>query len=147
MRSSGAGMNADLIIRFPWPNIKDLGSNGQQGNWWKKVKARKAAREYGHLITLNALRCYRIEAEAAGGYGRFQVPADTPEIEVFVAIHPPDRRRRDIHNFPEVFKPSIDGIQDAIGIDDSRFAVHYPPRFSEPVKDGAIIVTIKHPKG
>lgn len=140
-------MKPDLILRYPWPDIKNLGGNGQQGRWWAKAKARAKAREYSRLITLNALRCYRIEAQAAGHTGGFSVPADTPEVEIFVAIHPPDRRRRDPHNFPEVFKPSIDGIQEALGIDDSRFAVHYPPRFSEIVERGAIVVTIKQPKG
>lgn len=130
-------MPGDLILRFPWPNIRLLGGNNQHGNFYARIKARKQAREYGKLIGLSGLRSYRIENSAA-----FKLPADQP-INVRIAYHPPDRRRRDAQNMPETLKPHIDGIADALGVDDHRFRVHYPPDFGPVTPGGAVVFAIE----
>jgi lambda repressor-like predicted transcriptional regulator len=37
----------------------------------------------------------------------------------------------------------IDGIADALGVDDSTFEIHWPPRFAESVHKGQIIVELR----
>lgn len=54
---------------------------------------------------------------------------------------PPDRRRRDMDNLLASCKGLLDGIADALGVDDSRFAITLALT-SEPVKFGGVRVTI-----
>lgn len=70
-------------------------------------------------------------------------PAATLEFQ----FHPPDRRRRDLSNMPATAKSQIDGIAQAMGCDDEGFRCIWPTAFSEPVKGGCVIVTIKTTKG
>jgi crossover junction endodeoxyribonuclease RusA len=72
---------------------------------------------------------------------RGRVPASGLRFEFF----PPDRRRRDIDGCIGALKAAIDGIAEALGIDDSRLAMKFPERFGEPVKRGLIRVTIEIP--
>lgn len=59
------------------------------------------------------------------------------------AFLPPDRRRRDLAEVISASKAAIDGIADALGIDDSRFRMRFPEAFGEPTKGGAVIVTVE----
>jgi len=55
-------------------------------------------------------------------------------------FYAPDKRRRDDDNIIASMKAARDGIADAFGIDDHRFAVTY--KFCEPEKPGRVEVLI-----
>lgn len=66
------------------------------------------------------------------------------KVCVSYTFHPPDKRRRDLDNLIASCKALSDGISDAIGIDDSKFVPTY--QMGEPIKGGAVIVTIEEMK-
>jgi crossover junction endodeoxyribonuclease RusA len=55
-----------------------------------------------------------------------------------IAFLPPDNHRRDLDNMIASFKAGLDGLSDAIGIDDSEFSYEFSR--GEPVKNGNIIL-------
>lgn len=57
-------------------------------------------------------------------------------------FHPPTKRLPDLQNMPHTMKAHIDGIADALGIDDKHFLCVWPMQFAEPVKGGLVVVTI-----
>lgn len=63
-------------------------------------------------------------------------------LQMFICIHPPDRRRRDDDNVLASLKAARDGIFDALGINDShvRLSSH---GFGRPVKNGAVLIWIE----
>ena len=94
-----------MEITLPWPP-KDLSPNARV-HWTKKSKAAKA---------------YRNECawtvKASGSLPAFGfVGAIFLEIE----FYQPDKRARDLDNMLASIKSGIDGIADALGVNDSRF--------------------------
>jgi Holliday junction resolvase RusA-like endonuclease len=63
-----------------------------------------------------------------------------------IAIHPPDRRRRDMDNIESALKSAIDGFCGKVGIDDSRI-VETIKRLSGIVPEGKITLTLSAIKG
>ena len=59
---------------------------------------------------------------------------------IVMVAHPPDRRRRDLDGLLAAMKPSIDGISDFLGIDDSEFS--FEIWRGEPKPGGEVAVTI-----
>lgn len=97
-----------ILFACTWPH-KDLSSNARV-HWSKKAKAAKAAREEAMWSAI------------AAGVKNLE-PSE--RYDVLVEFYPPDRRKRDAHNFPMLCKSHLDGIQDAIGCDDNRFDVTF----------------------
>jgi crossover junction endodeoxyribonuclease RusA len=99
-------MKTEVIV--PWPD-RCLHPNARV-HWSKRAKAAKSAREQANLLAKEA-GLHRIE---------------WPDGHLHVWIHgwPRDRRRRDCDGLLSSLKPVLDGIADAIGIDDQRFVPH-----------------------
>jgi hypothetical protein len=76
--------------------------------------------------------------------GRHLRDADCQGYELFFSFHLPKRggRRPDLQNMPATQKAAIDGIADALGVDDAVFTVHWPTEWSEPIKGGSVVVQI-----
>lgn len=66
--------------------------------------------------------------------------AGTGKMVFSIEFCPPDRRRRDDDNMLAAFKVGRDGVADALGVDDNKFATSF--EVCDPVADGAVIVTI-----
>lgn len=67
-------------------------------------------------------------------------------LEGIMIIHPPDKRRRDAFNTGAALKPAIDGIFDALGVDD--FLVDdWQVKRREPVPGGRIVIQIFEKSG
>lgn len=99
-----------LIVRLPWPDSR-LSPNRKNGKSWKGVsKIKTEQREAAHICALSAL-------EAAG-------PQKWPEgkIPLSLVYMAPDRRHRDLDNLLAASKPIIDGMSQALKVDDSRFS-------------------------
>jgi crossover junction endodeoxyribonuclease RusA len=95
------------------------------------ANAKKRARRDGACAALEAIPAReRIELRDAGA------------LTARVTFNPPNKRRRDVDGVIASLKACIDGIADAIGLDDSMFRIAWPEEFSEPVKGGQILVEI-----
>ena len=111
-----------IIVRLPWPDRK-LSPNARV-HWAAKAGAVKLARQTACVLTL----CQMTPGT--------QILAN----ELHLQFCPPDKRRRDRDNMIASAKAYIDGISDAIGIDD----YHLSLRFSrgEPTPGGEVIAAI-----
>ena len=118
-------------IELPWP-AKELSPNAR-GHWAKQARFKKGARELAHWTVLE------------NGWSKFsnwttQIPYPSRNLPITLTFCPPDKRRRDLDNAIASFKASQDGIADALGIDDSKWAVSY--RWGDPVKGGRVLVEL-----
>lgn len=103
-----------MIIRLPFPP-RALFPNRKAGKSWAtshaaKVYAREGAREAARTALATISESVR-EMVATPG-------KNIPVSLVFVA---PDKRRRDLDGCLSASKAALDGIAQAMGVDDSRF--------------------------
>ncbi len=108
-------------IELPWPPASLSGHN--KGHWRSKGGIVAKHREWAKEAT-----------EAA----KPVVPA-TGDIRLSMTFYPPNRRG-DRVNFPIRAKPLIDGIADALKVNDSRFLPAY--HFAEPCREGKVVVVL-----
>src|SRR5574343_158176 len=120
---NAAGFAYGQTIHLPWPP-RTLSPN-VQGHWAKKASAKKAYRS----------ACRRA-GEQGSGVGGF-LPPDAL-LRVSLRFCPPDVRRRDLDNLLAAMKSGLDGIADAIGIDDSRFRIAVD--WAGPITGGMVLV-------
>jgi hypothetical protein len=106
----------------PWPSPASL-SGHAKGHWRTKSVPTKRFREWARLATL---------AENVA------VP-ETGDIRISVTFYPPDRRG-DRTNYPNRIKPLLDGIADALKVNDRRFLPSY--HFAEPSHKPCVVITI-----
>ncbi len=112
------------MIELPFPS-SILSGHAKGNGQWRKIKATKELR----AIALDKAQ----ETD-------FVIPA-TGDIQLHVRFVPPDRRGDRI-NYLNRMKPIYDGIAEALGINDSRFAI---PTFecAEPAKPGCVQVWVR----
>lgn len=113
-----------LTLSWPAPGL----SPNARLHWSRKSRLVKSARQAAWGATLE----------------KFGAPARLPKgsrVHLEMVFCPPDKRRRDADNCIASMKASLDGISDALGVDDSRFVSTF--RMGEPVKGGAVIVTVR----
>ena len=110
-----------MTINLPWPS-RVLSPNSR-AHYHVKARATKAARTLAYWTAHT---------------GMVDLP-DGP-IAVRVIFHPPDKRHRDDDNNLASCKAYLDGIADAYGVNDNRFALTLER--GEPVKGGDVIVTL-----
>lgn len=110
-------------ITLPWPDPR-LSPNARN-HWAVRCKVVQGAR---------ATAFY--SAKAAGA------PVLPPEGDICVlwTFCPPDKRRRDRDNMIAACKAYADGLAQAWGVDDVRFAPTY--KRGEPVRGGLVVVEV-----
>ncbi len=113
-------------IVFPWPDLGKLSPNSRI-HWAPRARAKKSARENAYLLTKKA------------GWHRIAWPKG--RLAVWIDFYAPDRRRRDVDNLLASCKAVLDGIADAMGVDDRRF-VPYPFLHDEARKPGEVRIRI-----
>ena len=97
-----------ISIDLPWPS-RDLHPNARV-HWAKKARATKKARS-------DAAICTR-----AAGIRRND--PDIPQaLKVTVIFYPPNNHKHDIDGCLSALKPSLDGVADVIGVDDSKWSI------------------------
>jgi crossover junction endodeoxyribonuclease RusA len=116
-------------IELPYP-AKELSPNAR-GHWAKQARFKKGARQ---------LACCTAKEASWHTWPHWTRGGPPPQAQITITFCPPDKRRRDLDNAIASFKASQDGIADALGIDDSNWAVSY--RFGEVVKGGRVIVEL-----
>lgn len=113
-------------VTLPWPPTQVWPNYRQSHHWRKYVSHVKAQRKLAWALAMKAgLRSARENAGA--------------RIPLIVDIYPPDRRRRDRDGMIGACKSILDGVADAIGVDDQYFDITY--RFHEPIKGGKIVIS------
>lgn len=102
-----------MRIELPWPDAR-LNPNRSKGmHWSSTAKLRKAARDAAFWIARSAV------VENAKGDGKSLSGAECVPIDItFIA---PNKAVRDLDNLLAALKPSLDGIADCLGTDDSKF--------------------------
>lgn len=115
-------------VTLPWPD-KVMSPNARV-HWAKKAKAVKLSRDFAKITVRSIAGAY------AGAYSGWK------SARLTFAFHPPDKRRRDADSMLSMMKASIDGIADALAMDDNTFSFAFSVK--EPVKGGAVIVTIEN---
>ena len=110
------------LIEIPWPPATLSGHNN--GHWSSKTGIVAKHRTWAKLATLAA--------------DPIPVP-DTGDIRVSFTFYPPDNRG-DRCNFPCRLKPAIDGIAEALGVNDKRFLPSY--HFAQPSSHPKVVVHI-----
>lgn len=116
-------MRLTIILPFPPASL----SGHAKGHWRSKSTPTAKHREWARLATLDAIRTQGMPTFPDG------------DIPLHVTFEPADRRG-DKWNFPARAKASIDGVADALGVNDKRFVptiVH-----AAPAKPGRVIVVI-----
>ncbi len=112
---------ASSVIYLPFPPTSLSGHNN--GHWIGK----------SGIVAL-----HRSDAFALAKQARVKVPVDG-DIRIAFYFTPPDDRG-DRVNFPIRLKPAIDGIAQALGVNDKRFLPSY--YFNAPNKDRAGVAVV-----
>ena len=95
-------------VTLPWPP-RALSPNSRAH--WRKLASVKA---------LYRRACWALTRDAVGV--DWPRPASGP-VTVALEFVPPDRRQRDLDNCVASLKAGLDGVADALQIDDHRFAL------------------------
>ena len=114
-----------MIIRLPWQS-SSLAPNRRNGKHWTATHAAKAAAHH------EGFWC----AKAAGAF-----TAPDGDIPLSILFLTPDKRRRDLDGLLSSMKPALDGIAQALNLDDYRFRPILVDRAPGP-KGGAVIVAV-----
>lgn len=113
-----------FLVEIPWPDPK-LSPNAR-GHWAVAAGAKKRYRA----------RCRAIGMQSGVGVLRGSENA----VAVHLTFFPPDKRARDWDNMLASCKAGLDGLADAMGVDDSRWRVSF--EVSDPVKGGIVLVQV-----
>jgi len=112
-------------IIMPWPK-KALWQNARV-HWAQRAHAVKSYRDVAYRLALHA--------------NLHKHPDPAPML--MFSFHPPDNRRRDLHNMMATQKASIDGIADAMRVDDRLFLCNWPMTWGKVIKGGAVYITVR----
>ncbi|RUW04031.1 hypothetical protein [Mesorhizobium sp. M1A.F.Ca.IN.020.04.1.1] len=115
-----------IAITLPWPP-RSLHPNART-HWARKAKDAKQAR-------ITAAWCAR---EAGIRKGDCDIPQ---ALKVTAIFYPPNRHKHDLDGCLSSCKAFLDGIADAIGVDDSKWQLAL--RKEEPVKGGLVRIELE----
>ena len=111
-----------MIVTLPWPN-RILSPNAR-AHWSGIARAKRKARVDAY---------YLAKAE------RPAIASTAPLVSI--DFLPPDNRRRDLDNLIASMKAALDGIAEAMGVDDHTFRLAAKMGAPKP-PHGAVIVTV-----
>jgi crossover junction endodeoxyribonuclease RusA len=118
-----------MTVTLGWPS-RVLSPNART-HWATLSRAKKAARVEGYITTWMSKTSGTPYTSLNGA----------ESISIQVTFIPPNARRRDLDNLIASIKGHLDGISDAIGIDDSRW-IWAAPVIATPEKPGRVVVTL-----
>ena len=102
----------DFVVELPFPD-SELMQNRNSGRHWSYAHEAKTTQKLAaYLSTRQAITSAYFEAQDGAVY------------RVEMEFNPPDKRRRDVSNLHAAMKAALDGIAEAMGVDDSRFTEH-----------------------
>lgn len=95
-----------MILRLPFPNSALLPNRRNGKHWGNTATAKAAARDGAYYITKQQM-------------GDYKPPEGS--IALSLLFLTPDKRKRDLDGMLSSAKHALDGIAQALGVDDSRF--------------------------
>ena len=97
-----------MLISLPWPRA-ELSPNAR----------------VHHFVKARAKKAYRTGCgwEAMQAFAEAGRPKFLPPAKLSITFHPPDNRRRDMDNMLAAIKSGLDGVADAIGMDDRHWTL------------------------
>lgn len=95
-----------MIITLPWPPTA-LSPNTRHAHWSQLARAKRQYRAACYLT--------------AKSQGCPSLAGHTGQLSVHLRFVPPDRRLRDLDNLIASMKSGLDGLADALGVDDNRW--------------------------
>lgn len=99
------------LVHLPWPP-RELSPNVRT-HWAKLAKAKKAYRTTCRWLAVEQAVVHKLQAtDSAGG-----------RLRLHLLFVPPTRARRDVDNLVASMKAGLDGLADALGMDDSLWAL------------------------
>jgi crossover junction endodeoxyribonuclease RusA len=110
------------VVTLPWPP-KELSPNARV-HFHTKARVAKVYREHAYWLT-----------KAAG-----MIAPEEGDVDLRFHFHPPDKRKRDLDNMLASIKAGVDGIADALEVNDQRFGFWLSRE--APVKGGKILVSV-----
>jgi crossover junction endodeoxyribonuclease RusA len=110
-------------VTLPWPP-KELSPNASI-HWAQKAKKKKEYRTACWALTLEA---------------KLIAPAGEGKIPIEITFYPPDKRHRDADNMVASIKSGLDGLADALKVNDKRFL---PSFFFKEEVAGMVKIEIK----
>lgn len=115
-----------LHITLPWPDRK-LSPNARV-HWAQKSRAVKQYRAVARMLTVSELN----------------KTGDRPQgdVDIELAFYRPSRRAMDLDNRIASVKAGLDGVADALGIDDHKFRLS-AEMMTDTKPGGAVVVTIR----
>lgn len=117
---------SNWVIEVPWPPRE--ASPNFRGHWSAIAKAKKA---------------YRLKCSQLGlAQGLHLAPKAPTKVSVHLVFCQPDRRGRDWDNMLAAMKSGLDGLADAMGVDDRHWRVAFDVA-DDPVKHGKVIVSFE----
>ncbi len=116
-------------VELPWPDSA-LSPNARL-HWSKAARAKKVYRA----------KCRTIGLAAGLGYVE-GLPSAPAAVLVHLEFFPPDRRARDWDNMLASMKSGLDGLADAMGVDDSRWRLGFEV-MDVPAKGGRVVVDVE----
>lgn len=97
-----------MIVKLPFPDAA-LFPNRKNGKHWTATSAAKDAQKHdAYMLTKQAM------ANQSSNFGEANIPLSLVYLT-------PDKRKRDLDNMLAASKALIDGMAQALGVDDSRF--------------------------
>ena len=112
-----------MIVTLPWPD-KRLSPNARV-HWAGLARVKRDARRAAFWLTIET----RPQPDFAG------------DLAITMTFHPPDNRTRDGDNLIAQMKAYLDGIAQAMGVNDSTFKLQ-PIAFGAVEKPGRVTVEI-----
>lgn len=118
-----------LVVELPWPH-RDLSPNSRK-HWTSKASKAKAARRTAYILTKQVLNApyLALTSKATG-------------VMIGLQFYPKDGRHYDLDNLFARMKSSLDGIADALVINDRQFG-YGGMLMEQPEKPGRVVVTIQ----
>lgn len=100
----------EVVLSFP---ASELMQNRSAGKHWSYAhEAKTVQRQEAYLLTRQAINISGFEAKVSAAY------------RVEMTFCPPDKRARDVSNLHAAMKAALDGIADAMGVNDKTFKQH-----------------------
>jgi crossover junction endodeoxyribonuclease RusA len=119
-----------ITVTLPFPD-GNLSPNSRDR--WGKIEGVQLARASAKIETMNF-----INDDIDPFYSLLQ---HHPALEATIDFYPPSRRRADVDNMVAKCKSYLDGIFDALGVDDNLIS-QITARRHEVVKGGKVTITI-----
>jgi crossover junction endodeoxyribonuclease RusA len=118
-----------MVIRLPFP-AAELFPNRKNGTHWTKTKAVKDGQRLAGMLCTKAA----MQDQAAHNWPEF--------IPLSLVYMLPDKRKRDADNMLAASKALLDGMAEALGVDDSRFRPVLVDWMPGHPKVGALVVAV-----